>query len=150
MLELIAYRGWERLSDVITHVLRDDLTRVMYPNVTALLEFAAVLPMGTAAVERVFSLMKRVKTRLRSTMFDETLEDVFNVNLTFGNDTMSGLPDEVMREVVEAYRSGIDDSGGGTRRKAHFASYDTYVAARNLVLARRGRTFRNASTQTEY
>ena len=79
-----------------------------------------------------------------------SLEDVFNVYLTFGEDTMSGLPDEVVREVVEAYRCGTDDPAVGSFRKARYASYDTYVAARNLVLARRCRTFRNASTQTEY
>ena len=46
----------------------------VYPCLTDLVTIAATLPVGSATVERSFSQMKLIKTRLRSTMGEDTLE----------------------------------------------------------------------------
>ena len=46
----------------------------VYPCLTNLVTIAATLPVGSATVERSFSQMKLIKTRLRSTMNEDTLE----------------------------------------------------------------------------
>uniref|UniRef100_A0A453STJ7 HAT C-terminal dimerisation domain-containing protein n=1 Tax=Aegilops tauschii subsp. strangulata TaxID=200361 RepID=A0A453STJ7_AEGTS len=46
---------------------------VMFPAVYRLIELALLLPVATATVERVFSSMKIIKTKLRSKMSDAGL-----------------------------------------------------------------------------
>jgi hypothetical protein len=45
----------------------------VYPNVKFLLKILTTLPVTTASAERTFSMLRRLKTWLRSTMCDERL-----------------------------------------------------------------------------
>ena len=47
-----------------------------FPNIHILLEIACNLPITSAEAERSFSLMRRLKTALRSTMTEEHLSDL--------------------------------------------------------------------------
>jgi hypothetical protein len=47
---------------------------VRFPCLHTLIHISAVLPVGSASVERTFSTMKLLKTRLRSTLGSDTLE----------------------------------------------------------------------------
>jgi hypothetical protein len=47
----------------------------MYPYVYKLLKLVLVLPLATASVERVFSVMNYVKDKLRNRMRDQLLND---------------------------------------------------------------------------
>jgi hypothetical protein len=47
----------------------------MYPYVYKLLKLVLVLPLATASVERVFSVMNYVKDKLRNRMIDQLLND---------------------------------------------------------------------------
>ena len=60
---MILLRKWLRKKDII------------YPLVYLLVSLALVLPIATATVERAFSAMKIVKSRLRNRMGDEWLND---------------------------------------------------------------------------
>jgi len=48
--------------------------RVLFPALAKLLNIVCVLPVGSATVERSFSHMKIIKTRLRSCLGDDTME----------------------------------------------------------------------------
>ena len=48
---------------------------LIYPLVYLLVKLALVLPVATATVERAFSAMKYVKSRLRNRMGDQWLND---------------------------------------------------------------------------
>jgi hypothetical protein len=47
----------------------------MYPYVYKLLKLVLVLPLATASVKRVFSVMNYVKDKLRNRMRDQLLND---------------------------------------------------------------------------
>eukprot|EP00662_Eupelagonemidae_sp_cell21_P057695 gene57695-biopygen93208 len=46
------------------------MTREAYEELAKLLVISAVLPLSSCSVERVFSAMKRIKTRLRNRLKD--------------------------------------------------------------------------------
>ena len=46
-----------------------------FPHLHLLLKLALILPVSTATVERVFSAMKFIKTKLRNSISDEFLND---------------------------------------------------------------------------
>ncbi|KAK8935670.1 hypothetical protein KSP39_PZI013528 [Platanthera zijinensis] len=48
---------------------------ITYPLVYSLIKLVLLLPVATATVERAFSAMKIIKTRLRNRMNDEWLND---------------------------------------------------------------------------
>jgi len=45
-----------------------------FPNLSVLLQIVAVLPVGSVSVERSFSVMKLIKTRLRNSISDDNME----------------------------------------------------------------------------
>jgi len=55
-------------------------THVMLPGILALALIALVIPLTTAACERGFSTLKRIKTRLRSLLAQETLDHCIRVS----------------------------------------------------------------------
>ena len=58
-----------------------------FPNLKKLVSIALVLPVTTATVERTFSDMKMVKTRLRSRLGENTLDYVLRICIE-GQDTL--------------------------------------------------------------
>ena len=50
-----------------------------FPNLSKLATILTVLPVTTATVERTFSKIKLVKTRLRSRMGEDTLEHTMRI-----------------------------------------------------------------------
>ena len=60
----------EHLSSL---ALQSSTVAVAYPNISRVAQVFLVLPVSTADCERGFTTMKRIKTRLRSQMINETL-----------------------------------------------------------------------------
>ena len=56
-----------------------DNASVLHPDITKLIIIAALIPPSTAEVERSFSLMKLVCTRLRNRLSSETLSDCMRI-----------------------------------------------------------------------
>ena len=79
---------------------------VSFPNLAKLAAILIVLPVTTATVERTFSSMKLIKTRLRSRMGDGTLDHAMRV-------CIEG-PDLLLNETLEAI---IDHYKHANRRK---------------------------------
>ena len=65
-------RGISRLATKMVETGKD----LVHPTVCKLLKFAFLLPVATAGVERSFSAMNIVKTRLRNRIGDEWLNDL--------------------------------------------------------------------------
>jgi len=62
------------INDRVTlDMLRSQITQHEYPQYYKLIQLALTLPIGTAAAERSFSTMRRVKNWLRSTMSEDRL-----------------------------------------------------------------------------
>ena len=68
----------------------------MFPNIVKLLSILLCLPVSTASVERSFSAMKTIKTRLRNRLSDVTLSHLMRIAIE-GPDTLSDLDlDEIV------------------------------------------------------
>ena len=72
-----------------------------FPNLSKLASILMVLPVTTATVERTFSTMKLVKTRLHSRMGEDTLEHTMRIFIE-GPDLLSA---DTLDVVIDHYRS---------------------------------------------
>ena len=61
--------------------LQSSTVSVVYPNLSKLAQVFLVLPVSTADCERGFSTMKRIKSRLRSQMTNETLNHCMHASI---------------------------------------------------------------------
>ncbi|KAM5552412.1 zinc finger MYM-type protein 1-like [Rosa sericea] len=76
---------------------------VTYPLVYLLLTLALILPVATASVERVFSAMNIVKTRLRSRMGDEFMNDCLISYIE--KDIFTSIDDETIMQRFQNMKS---------------------------------------------
>ena len=67
------HRSESGLQKIVTTFLASSALVAGFPNLASLARLAVVLPVTTATVERSFSDMKLIKTRLRSRLGEETL-----------------------------------------------------------------------------
>ena len=64
------------------------LIRAAFPNLVILASLAIILPVTTATVERSFSDMKLIKTRLRNRLGEESLDQTMRICIE-GPDTLN-------------------------------------------------------------
>ena len=69
------------VHDALGFILADPVLTNLFPNVIKLVKLAAICPFGNASVERVFSLLKLVKNRLRSKVTQKTLDLLIRIKL---------------------------------------------------------------------
>ena len=74
--------------------------RDSFPNIHYLLVIACTLPISSAEAERSFSLVRRIKTHLRSTMAEDQLSDLAVIAMHYGE----WIPiDDVCRAFIQAH-----------------------------------------------
>ena len=88
------------LHDVLSTLTGKDDIKAGFPNLSKLAAILEILPVTTATVERSFSSMTLIKTRLRSRMGEEILEHAMRI-FTEGPEC---LPDETLEEIIENYK----------------------------------------------
>ena len=70
------------IKDVLTLLAKSDtIISTVYPSFCKLSQIFLTLPVSTVDCERVFSTMKRIKTRLRSQMTNKTLNHCMRVSM---------------------------------------------------------------------
>ena len=72
----------------------------LFPNILILLEMAILCPVGNATPERLFSLLKIVKTRLRNSLGDQTLDSLLRIKV----ETADELEDQDLEELVDMFK----------------------------------------------
>ena len=75
--------------------------RAGFPTLSKLAEILEVLPVTTATVERSFSSMKLIKTRLRSRLGEETLEHATRICI----EGPQQLSDGTLEHIIEEYKN---------------------------------------------
>ena len=68
-----AYRQHE---DAVKGLFANEMFKSMFPNLSKLAAISLSIPVATASVERNFSQMKLIKTRLRSILKDSSLSGI--------------------------------------------------------------------------
>ena len=88
------------LQQVLSALLTNTSLASTFPNLAKLAAILIVLPVTTATVERTFSSMKLIKTRLRNRMGESTLEHTMRICIE-GPDRLSN---ETLEEVIDHYK----------------------------------------------
>ena len=83
----------------MTLIGKDDI-RAGFPNLSKLAEILEVIPVTTATIERSFSSMKLIKTRLRSRLGEETLEHTMRICI----EGPQQLSKQTLEHIIDEYR----------------------------------------------
>jgi hypothetical protein len=92
-------KGISDLSEKLVETKR----HIVYLLVYLLLKLAMILPVATATVERSFSTMKLVKTRLRNRMGDDWLNDCLVIYVE--RDVLDNVDDELIIQRFQNMKS---------------------------------------------
>ena len=76
-----------------------DMLITMFPNLSRLVVISLSIPVTTASVERSFSKMKLIKTRLHSCLSDTSLSHLMKV----ANESSNTLSDEELEQIVDVW-----------------------------------------------
>ncbi len=71
----------------------------MFPNLSKIASICLTLPVSTASVERSFSQMKLIKTRLWNSLYEGTLSHLMRIAI----DSPDKLTDEHLVEIVNVW-----------------------------------------------
>ena len=77
----------------------NDMIKTLFPNLSKIGAICLSIPVTTASVERSFSQMKLIKTRLRSSLNDKSLSDLMKIAL----ESPDELTDSHLEEVVNVW-----------------------------------------------
>ena len=89
----------ENMKSQLTDMLSNDMLTTMFPNLHTIATISLSIPVATASVERSFSQMKLIKTRLRSRLKDTSLSHVMKIAIESPNE----LTDSDFDEIVEVW-----------------------------------------------
>jgi len=120
---------------VLRLFLGNSNTRSAFPETTHLLSIIAVLPIGTATVERLFSFTKLVKTRLRKKLKDATFADIAMLAMNAKYSVSHGFPVDHLKKFVDDWKC-LD-------HKIYFASMDEYLQRLGTISALRQHLLNN-------
>ena len=67
------------MQEGIEEVLESPVYKQMFPNIIKLMSILLCLSVSTASVERSFSAMKTIKTRLRNRLTDSSLGNLLKI-----------------------------------------------------------------------
>ena len=95
---------------------------LQYPNISRLITFAALIPPSTAEVERLFSLMKLVKTPIRKRLLPDNLADCIRIS-KFGK-----FSDDDKENIMKRWYKERD------RKVESFSKWLNYFIFRNISL----------------
>ena len=84
--------------------------RLLFPNVVILLELAIICPISNATVERLFSFLKLVKTKLRNQISDDSLDKVLRIKME-GPENLSDDQLETLVNKFKEYACNLTKSG---------------------------------------
>ena len=77
----------------------NDMIKTLFPNLSKIGAICLSIPVTTASVERSFSQMKLIKTRLRSSLNDKSLFNLMKIAL----ESPDELTDSHLEEVVNVW-----------------------------------------------
>ena len=77
----------------------NDMIKTLFPNLSKIGAICLSIPVTTASVERSFSQMKLIKTRLRSSLNDKSLSNLMKIAF----ESPDELTDSHLEEVVNVW-----------------------------------------------
>ena len=83
----------------LTKLATNEMLKSMFPNLNTLATISLSIPVATASVERSFSQMKLIKTRLRSRLSDTSLSHLMKIAI----ESPDKLLDSDLEEIVDTW-----------------------------------------------
>ena len=83
----------------LKELVSNDMIKTLFPNLSKIGAICLSIPVTTASVERSFSQMKLIKTRLRSSLNDKSLSNLMKIAL----ESPDELTDSHLEEVVNVW-----------------------------------------------
>ena len=77
----------------------NEMLENMFPNLNKLAKFSISIPVTTASVERSFSQMKMIKTRLRNRLSDSSLSLLMKIAI----ESPITMSDSILEEMVDIW-----------------------------------------------
>ena len=77
----------------------NEMMKTMFPNLSTLATISLSIPVATASVERSFSQMKLIKTRLRSRLCDTSLSHLMKIAI----ESPDKLTDSDLEDIVDVW-----------------------------------------------
>ena len=95
----MAMKPQENMKSQLTDMVSNDMLTTMFPNLHTIATISLSIPVATASVERSFSQMKLIKTKLRSSLKDTNLSYLMKIAI----ESLYELTDSDIDEIVEVW-----------------------------------------------
>ena len=90
----------EDMKAQLRELARNDMLVTMFPNLSALSNVCLSIPVTTASVERSFSQMKLIKTRLRNRIGEKSLSYLMKIAI----ESPAKLTDEDLENIIDVWK----------------------------------------------
>ena len=87
----------EDITKLLMELATSSMLVQMSPHLSDLAKACLLIPVGTASVERSFSQMKMIKTRLRIRLGEQNLAHLMRISI----EMPETLPDDIVENVVD-------------------------------------------------
>ena len=87
------------LYSQLTELTTNEMLITMFPNISTLANICLSIPVGTASVERSFSQMKLIKTRLRNRIRQSSLSYLMKIGIK----TLEKLTDTDLEAIISIW-----------------------------------------------
>ena len=77
--KLLVNKPENNMKSQLKELVCNDMIRTLFPNLCKIATISLSIPVSTASVERSFSQMKLIKTRLRSSLNDKSLSHLMKI-----------------------------------------------------------------------
>ena len=97
--QLLVNKPENNMKSQLKELVCNDMMRTLFPNLCKIATISLSIPVSTASVERSFSQMKLIKTRLRSSLNDKSLSHLMKIAI----ESPAELTDSHLEEVVDVW-----------------------------------------------
>ena len=97
--QFMAKQPKENMKLQLKELATNEMLKSMFPNLSTLATISLSIPVGTASVERSFSQIKLIKTRLRSRLSDSSLSHLMKIAI----ESPDTLFDSDLEEIVDMW-----------------------------------------------
>lgn len=123
----------QKFSDTSKAFLESSELCIRFPYTRRLLQIALVLPLSNASVERLFSRLKLVHTRLRGKLDPKNMVALIRIAISGQYDDIDGLPPELLKQYFADYIT--------QERRNTFATFKEYSDAKEAICYWRSKPF---------
>ena len=98
--QLLVKQPQDTTASQLKELVSNDMLKAMFPNLNKIASIGLMIPVSTASVERSFSQMKMIKTRLHNSLGDCSLSHLMRIAI----EAPEVLSESVLEEIVDVWQ----------------------------------------------